>query len=608
MLYSYYCNYCGKELTQDTVLFDMQYLLTQSKERTFHILKFRMTQAELKALIASGTPTENGYRKCELSFRDIVTCISNRNNLNDPMIARLTLAEIAEYWERTVSVEHEPAWEGDLFGLFDDEEEEDEDELLEAPEPYVTPPAIQAIEEKDEWNNDHSFTRRLLRSDFEVLMGLFEQGKNLVLEIREYNDVDNDGENVLSGYVLQFPFGGYMDVNARVCPKCGKPVFAHAGTARQQIVTFIGYHASGKTSTILALTHYAENYMITGFGSDIWDGSKIIDSVATVEVLDKSDELEMDLRNYNWGIAPHVPESRRWRDAYSATFRIKNKYENRYSLLTLLDLPGEFCLNGGAVDPNALRNVFPEALTCDALVVCLDTRAIVSNDYGIVEMVRNFCSWVEGFRNLWADHNRVNSLVPTMVLFNKCPELEEGQEPPLPKRCLLPLDKLYYMKDEKQHIQANRLYSFVRETFLEIDSLGRGYHAMMRCSPYGYDTRSRHWVERGEWTPQQPTPKNIDLLMRWILSVTGCIPTEASFAINPTEVPYWISYIIRRPQLRSQNPLAGEEIEESLARCALFENPGYFDEAFATNCSGSQFRRMPIKFESIHRPDTNDRE
>ena len=47
MSHKYFCTHCGRELTQDTVLFDMQYLLTGNAKERFDILSFRLTKAEL---------------------------------------------------------------------------------------------------------------------------------------------------------------------------------------------------------------------------------------------------------------------------------------------------------------------------------------------------------------------------------------------------------------------------------------------------------------------------------------------------------------------------------------------------------------------------------
>ena len=613
MAYDFYCSYCGKQLNQNTVLFDMQYLLTRSKERTFNILKFRMTQAELKALIASGEPAENGYRSCKLTLTEVMTYISNRNNLKNSVIAQLTMEDISKYLEQGFGNTTAAAKDDDPFGFDADEEMEEEEDLSEEIQvPYVTPPAIQAIEEKDEANKDRAFTKSILRSDFEVLKGLFDQNETIVFEIKEETDVDNEGQDVLTGYNLNLTVGGYMDVDARVCPKCGTKVFNHAGTAQHQAVAFIGYAASGKTSTILALTHYAENYMITGFGSDIWDGSKVISSVATVEVLDKSTQLRADLKGYGQGVAPAKTDLQQRTDAYSATFRIKNKAQNRYYLLTLTDLPGELCNDDGTVKKETVHNTFPVALSCDAFIACFDTQSINQSGGGdgVVDKVMNVCRWADEFQKMRASHNEVKTYAPTMVLFTKCKELEVAQEPPLPKKMLLPLAQMYSLKDEKRRIEANNLYRFVCDQFDQFGQLKKAYHAMMRCSPFGYMAPSENDRRNGAQA-HAPTPKNIDVLMNWLLSVVGCIPTEASYAISPADVPYRLDkFCISRPQLRSQNPGNGKEIgdvEESMARCALVENPGYFDEGFVANYA-SWAVLAKYRAESKLRPDTNDRD
>lgn len=618
MAYEYYCMGCGKLLTQETVLFDMQYLLTRDNARQFNILKFRMTQAELKALIAAGTPTEAGYRSCKLTLPEIMRFISDKNNLNDPVIAALTQAEITEYLNQGFGTNNTAsgANSNDPFGFDDDEElKEEEDLSQEAAAPYVTPASLQALEGKDEANTDRVFTRSALKSDLEVIQGLFGQSDTFAFEIKEENDIDNEGHDVLVGYNLNLTIGGYLSIEARVCSKCGTRVFSHAGTAKHQAVAFIGYQAAGKTSTILALTHYAENYMITGFGSDIWEGKKMISSVATVEVLDKSARLLADLESYNKGIAPPKTEASQRSDAYSATFRIKNKSQNRNYLFTLTDLPGELCNDDGTVQKNNVLNNFPVALSCDAFVACFDTQSINSASGGVVNKVMNVCRWADEFQKMRASHNQVKTYVPTMLLFTKCKDLEEPDGASVQTRMLPPLEQMYCLKDEKQAIARNNLYNFVCQQFDQFGQLQRAYHSMMRCSPFGYKAPSENDLKQGGVEAHMPTPRNIDHLMRWLLSVAGCIPTDASYALNPMAVPYKLhDFCISRPQLRRNNPgcanhkLHGtiNDIEESMARCTLFENPGYFDREFVGR-HDQPGRLAALRFEARTRPETNDR-
>ena len=42
MSYSYYCTKCGRRLSQERVLYDMQYLLTEGESIHFKTLRFRL--------------------------------------------------------------------------------------------------------------------------------------------------------------------------------------------------------------------------------------------------------------------------------------------------------------------------------------------------------------------------------------------------------------------------------------------------------------------------------------------------------------------------------------------------------------------------------------
>ena len=104
--------------------------------------------------------------------------------------------------------------------------------------------------------------------------------------------------------------------------------------------------------------------------------------------------------------------------------------------------------------------------------------------------------------------------------------------------------------------------------------------------------------------------------MRWVLSVSGCIPTEASYALNPAAVPFKLhDFCISRPQLRNQNPGCDndkrygniDDIQEAMARCALFENPGRFDKELVGK--HDQKWSLPlVRVQSKTQRDTNDKE
>ena len=594
MAYDYYCMYCGRLLKQETVLFDLQHLLTRAEEQKFALLKFRLTAQEFKSLIARGTPSEAGYRECKFTFPEIMQIISNEHNLNDKEIAALTLQDIQAYlnYQNTVFSSKAKKPDKSKFIKFDaakvtQEETKEETETVE----YERPASILALEAQDKGVDDRAFTANKLKPDLTALQSLFAQSETMVFRIREMKENDNDGKPVLVGCDVHIPmFDIYMSLECRVCFKCDSPVFSHAGTAKHQAISFIGRPASGKTSTILALTHYATNGMMTKLGeygdegTQIWKDSEIISSVATIELLDKNERLSKDLIDYAEGFAPPKTEANERKNAYCATFRIKNNVERKYYLFTLTDLPGELCLADGTVDTKKVKKDFQVALSCDAFVACFDTQNINPNGAGVTSEVLNVCKWADKFQDMRASHNGVKTYVPTMLLYTKCLELEDGEKRKQiiqDNRQLMPIQQTYSLRKEKLQIGKNPLYGFVSDQFNESEHLSKAYHAMLRCSPFGQFAPSREDVEKdSKLKNETPKPQNVDVLMRWLLSVAGCIPTEGEYRRSPADpAPRRLNdYCISRPQLRSENPMREQDIDESLARCVLFENPGYFDE------------------------------
>ena len=122
MGYDYYCMYCGRKNSQETVLFDMQYLLTGDTTKTLSIIKYRMTIQQLRSLLRRGTPGENGYIDCSLSMDEVMAIVSNANNLKDELLAKLTLKQVDAYLEEeqrhTFSGAGSEPQQEDSFGSF----------------------------------------------------------------------------------------------------------------------------------------------------------------------------------------------------------------------------------------------------------------------------------------------------------------------------------------------------------------------------------------------------------------------------------------------------------------------------------------------------------
>lgn len=641
MAYSYYCTHCGRELDQDHVLMDMYPIITSDADSKLSILKFRLTMQEFMALYNGGTDAGGGFRRCELSLAQLLGYVSNKNNLDDPAIATLTRQELKDYLgDSDLSADAAPApekqeksREAAIFSLLDDSDSGEDDPFFtgqsSAPAQAETvklaerqiPAAIGAILSTGNKSvDDIVFAQKRLREELECLYNLFRVRDSVPFKLHLYEEQDDKGRKVLTAYrMITIPGNNQFKVEARVCPHCDTPIFDYAGTAKHQSIAFIGYQGSGKTSAILALTHYAENAVLGALDGKIWGNDPGIDTVAQISVVGKSSRLKYDLSNYPKGIAPSKTLASKRTDAYSATLRIRNK-SGKWHLLTLVDLPGELCIVPGAgnnelktrIDTQKVLNEFQIALSADAYVVCFDTSIIAGND-NVVSDIQNVCTWADEFQNLRAN-DKNNSLgegslsVPMMVLFTKCVDLE-GDKPvlaPENKKYVQPVEKVYLFTAEKQIIQERRVYNRVMEQFGTFGRLNLAYHAVLRSSPFGYKAPSEtDLVRRPENQPQIPSPRNIDKLMRWLLTVSGCIPVEASYQkINETSTPFTTpeNYYIKPPQSRIRNPI---DDDEALARCALFENPGHFDRLRVNRLGESAIMKLATRF---WKANTNARE
>ena len=588
MAYDYYCLNCGKKLSQESVLFDMQRLLIEDENKEFGTLKLRLTHNELKALIASGTPAEENYRSCTLTLAQVMSYMSNANNLNEPKIASLTMDQINQYTEVKGGTEKKTNMVfNDTWG--------DEDEDIEDPEKETeedVPESIRALEALVTANVGDALASAMLKKDLEHLKTAFYKGECAV-KIKEKTEPYGQNQEILVGFAIQYPVSR---INAsfvcRVCPQCGAHIPKVAGTAEHKAVVFIGNPGSGKTSTILSLTHYAENYMVYGLASEIWGHARRIGTVRSIELVEPRQELRIHKDRYANGIAPERTEDDSRNKAYSATFLIKTT--NKTTILTLTDLPGEICNMKGRteVNENAVQNRFQVATACDAFVVCFDTKSTqidgeAKNGMTPGEIVASVCSQANTFQKL--RHEKTGrDFIPTMLLFTKCKELEkENKVSADDKNMLRPMERVYMFREEKRIIDENGIYQAVCNAFNETHQLARAYHAMLRCSPFGGDAPTQEDMDKGLKQPTIPTPRNIDQLMHWLLMVSGCVPVEAEYCPSGNGEGGALrlnDYYIGRVQCRAERPedewrsMAPWNFRETLSRWRLFENPGILDQ------------------------------
>ena len=687
MAYDYYCTYCGKKLNNETVLFDMQALLTGSldEKRKLRMLSFRMTEAEIRKLIDGKTPDGENRYACELSFADVMRCVANENNLNDEKVAELTLDDVNGYLNRETQRDYgeSSAKSADdilPFGGFGMEDEEKTDAAEPQPEADVPDPEpIQALLSKDTTTDDRAYSISRLRDELGYLQKLF--GKDGVLKFKitpEYNKDDHGGK-VMHGVEVHVGNNCMFLDNIRVCPRCGNSIFELAGTAEHRSVVFIGYQSAGKTSTILSLTHYAKKQ---GMGDEVWRGASDLSEIK-VQLLSPTKRLRDELRCYSSGIAPQKTNVTKRDDAYSSTLFIKSRTNGKEvsKILTFTDLPGELFLGGGDLNKQDIANKFAVATVCDAFVVCFDTSVVeAANDAGAAEtgngfavgnerrkiiirdadgvrrepddVIKDTCKWVDALQQLLQQRGNKQMYVPTIILFTKCRQLENqsvSDENKTKMRAGNPIKAVYAFRDEQEAIEAignngngSSAYSGVLDGFNTYGGLATAYQAALRCSPYGYnapsigdvideirngslmdlksefDDLSRNGANDldtiCELVRRHPDrfpgtkPHNIDKLMRWVLCVAGCAPIKATYSPihGSIEGKHLEDYYIDRAQHRQQNPKspAHAEVDEAMARCVLFKNPGKYDVAFL-KFYNQKSRLVMEKMRASVKPDSN---
>lgn len=575
MAHIYHCTLCGKTLHPGDALIDMQRLLTQDLGE-LKLLKFRMRTNDLTELAEQGV-----WRP---SFGELMTIIAENYNLDCPMARALTPEDIDLFLESLRQDDESKDWDDDESddwggfgrpGLFlPTQPMTVSDDVISA----ISLP-LEAIYDKIcPFHSSEYQTIHELAEDLEFLKKLFAEGDpEFILRTRTMAD-DADGE-IVTGVTVEYRGRTWLLCDC-ICPRCGEPLPEEAFSIRQHVVTFFGLPATGKTSTILALAHYAKNRMCCAMDDPIWRDTPTIPHIRYASVRNLSSEMNLALHNYALGLAPCQTDAFR-RSVPALTLCIVGK-DDRKSLLTLTELPGALCGWNGKLDAEKIINDFPIALQSDVLVHCcapgrLPQKSILgelTNDFSTAqELVRLIPSCSPGTR-------------PMLTLFTDLPVDEPFTIPPAVRS---PQPML--------HIEAAACA--VHELPREILRMHRsfdipGYHAAMWCHPFGFQVPSRYDVEGLEIQPVLPQPRNIHRLMQWLLCVTGSIPAES---VDPITAETYTGHI-PRPQDRSQNPI---DREEAIARCILFENPGQHDQAFIG--VASPFRKIALQMRMRREPN-----
>ncbi len=611
MAHKYYCTNCARELNQDIVLLDLEPALTMSTsaDERFSVLKLRVTKKDFDAMLASGTKGDLDFIHVELPFGSFAGYLSDKNNLSDAVIKGLTLEDISEFLadmrKDEFGTDDEP--EDDMMNIFApvggpavDESESEE------PEEKVWAPAIEALRSKNTTAKGETITDQMLVDDLNRIHTLFASTGAVTLAIKPRYEKADDGDDVLIGYLARSG-KKQIPVDARVCRHCDTPVFEHAGTAEHRSVAFIGEPSSGKTSTILAMTHYAKNAARNIKTNDpIWTGSYSVPGIDYIRILNVDEDLDHDLDLYAKGIAPEKTDLKSRDDAYSSTLWIQNAAGSKF-ILTLMDLPGELCQNDGRINGEKILTEFPVALACDAFIICFDTTQAVGGAAN--ETIMNVCSWANEFQALRQSYkvssiegenegpNKITAdcFAPMMLLFTKCAELEDGAlEKQEDVNYIKPdrISEIYSLKVEREFINRNEVYNDVGGLLQKYENLKDAYFSRLRSSPYGFAAPNETQYKADpsvnknpDGSVKCPKPIHVAELMQWLLTISGCVPVDAVYCENPAQPehvykprdPY-----VHRAQYRVKLPYGKNglaQLDEAVCRAYLFENYSNIDKA-----------------------------
>lgn len=567
MAYKFTCTSCGRNLTQEQTLYEILTFLT--KDYDFQVLRLYLTEKELLACmdpnnIQKGPNAVPGRRKFTLPYDKWINYFANAENLDNANVAKLKISDLEEF------LSYEPPQAREVQRREIDELDYDKSELekarQEAEQEYQA--ALKAEEErleKERADWESSLERFLpfvkgkkslfeeLRTDLKMLKTLCGESFEiqLVLNLKR-EDVSDKGESIVVGAQSFDNDGKSIRAlnNHRRCPRCGKPLFVGAGTAPQRTVVFIGSQRTGKTSAILAGAHYLLKSSDGSVGRQIW---KDAEPQPCTSVKDATAEtrFEQELKDFGAGFAPAKTAvdaiqsaSGRGQPAYSVTLKITDE-KGRDTFLSMMDVPGEITDdNKDEIDINRIEDGFQVLYSSDAYVLCFEhqdarykrrkaealkereqlqadpnNKNHIRSDAEIEEYARaeltggRVCGWLQQIQK--GREDRYNSRVPVLLLFTKCENLEKATEEELRSSGK---DGHYIFATEQVVLDNEPFCTEVLGHISHSRDLNECYRAALRCSPYGAAVPGKQDGVVGI----QPNPKNVDLMMKWILCVTGC--------------------------------------------------------------------------------------
>ena len=575
MPYAYHCPWCGQTHQMDEMLIDLAPVISDGSIR---ILKLQMTVGELNTIAAKGPQSKKLEEKepWSPSFSELMTIVAGRHNLNNPAIQDVTMEDINAFLDRKQEASRCVEYEDfeSVFGeCLDVEEVKTEPDVPD----YEPSAPLRAILDCLTQYYGECISGALMASDLEVIRGIYDRG-NPRLFVRPISM-----EGVTTGFHFMYRSRHYW-INNRLCPSCGCVVPEQACTVPQKTVAFFGKNLTSKTSTLLALTHYALNGSLPRFVHPIWKDAERLTQVRRFELLCPSQYLCRDLENYERGISP--PKYGIQRAEQPVAHLLVTNTDGSQSILTLINPPGEIC--GGreeGIKVDLLFNEFPAILSADVLIHCVSFNNLER------DTINTDLRSAESLMVLMAD---AGNACPVLTLFTDLPAEYRFEKQEFSPGVLNMLQSEYNVLRETGKT-AYYLYEIERLSRMCMDS-ATIYRNVMHCHPLGCDTPVVY-ENTLKYSPQPvpPAPENIPLLMQWILYATGILTAEIT---HPSTGEYK-SGRITRSQYRCENPI---NRSEAVARCILFRNPGRNDLAMAR--ASNKSRQLLAKVQMLRRPNS----
>lgn len=613
MIYSYYCVDCGRKLDGGNITFNLSRMLGLAREERGQgeaggarksenfddPLTLYATWQELEKYIVkshAAVPENGNARVVRVTLQDVMEMFAQKAKNQDvkQKIQELNITDI---------------WKGKFVDELKKDSVEENFDIQRKAEELGT--LLEANFQKEESNSE--------KSETENPGGEKTKYYKEILVAPEFIENMNGAWGGNSVYTLRYTTGSlnerhlegfrYAGKGIRgYCPICHAPVLQGTGKYRHLPIGFIGGFRAGKTSLIIAMLFELQNNLDSGLPN------------ATVLADSRIENLKRQQMLYQkgWQIEKTQPHS--VQDSFNASVRVKNENgRGEYTVLTLVDIAGELCLNkNGEFDSDAVKK-YPLIDQCALYLFCTcisdagfttDGGKPIGGDIfpivnGIVSAFERRNEGIPPFGIVFTKADYVDSKeeensasdTPSQNIRSernpfreiKCNTKYFSQGKEMHENLINIFDKYQKERDYKDSLQwACRLFQEYKEKI---------YMSFFYCTATGKKTTSlEDKIVRLEDISQNKDDKGheihfraakVDVLLWWILTVTGCVPVEREKGYCCYDVPiYSEAFAMGRRRMQGSSKVRQEWPweewkERNAAVVQLFLNHSELDEKLA---------------------------